>query len=353
MSVLRKMSHKFDYEELSGICFQISLMLHSGISLFEGLDVMCEVRDQDSATSEVLRSIADEMRLSSRLSEALEKTAAFPDSMIGMVQLGENTGKLEDVMSALAEHYKREGRLRGMIFRAIFYPSVLFVMISAVIVALMVRVLPEFTRVLDDMGIESSSYIRMLINFGNNALRYILIIVAILLFAVFAFLIYSKLSGKRHMLSDMFFRIPFLRRISDKVAAGQFASAMALAVSGGYGITDAFMLMDRIIVNRRTLGKISFIGDSISKGSTFSQAVILSGIFDGMPERMVAVGEKSGRVDAVMREISAIYEEETSVSLNNLVSTIEPAMVAFLALVSGTIMLVIMLPLIGIISSIG
>jgi len=81
--------------------------------------------------------------------------------------------------------------------------------------------------------------------------------------------------------------------------------------------------------------------------------VILSGVFDGMQERMVAVGEKTGKMDEVMQEITNIYEDETSIVLNNLVSTIEPVMVAFLAVVTGAIMLVIMLPLLGIISSMG
>ena len=351
MSEKKKRAYKFNYDELSSICFQISLMLHSGILLQDGLEAMCNVRDQTSGRHDILMGMASELKDYSRLCDAMEKSGAFPSYMIGMVELGENTGKLEDVMSALSEHYKREERLRGMIFGAIFYPAVLLVMISVVIVALVTRILPEFSRVLEDMGVESSSFIKALINAGGSGSQYILLLIILIFAVVGGFMIYSRISGKSLTIRDLLLRIPLLRRVSDKIAAGQFASAMAMAISSGYEIEDAFTLLNTIITNKKAHTKIKIISDNIEEGNTFSQAVILSGIFDGMPERMVSVGEKAGRVDDVMREISAIYEDETSIALNNLVSTIEPVMVAFLAIVTGVIMLVIMLPLLGIISS--
>ena len=351
MSANKKNTYKFNYDELSGICYQMALMLHSGILIQDGVDIMCNVRDQSTGAQRVLRSIADELKLNSRLSTAMQNTAAFPPYMIGMVELGERTGHLENVMTALSEHYKREERMRGMIFGAIFYPAILCVMISAVIVVLIRRILPEFSRVLEDMGVETSALIKSLISVGGSGSRYVLLFIVLVFAAVGAFMIYSKVSGKNLTLRDVLLKIPFLRRISDKIAAGQFASAMALTISSGYEIDEAFSLLGTIITNRRALKKINSVGQDVGTGGSFSQAVIVSGIFDGMPERMVAVGERAGKVDDVMREISNIYEEETSIALNNLVSTIEPVMVAFLAIITGVIMLVIMLPLLGIISS--
>ena len=351
MSKRKNNTYRFNYDELSGICFQIALILHSGILLFDGLEAMCSVRDQTSRRQEILRSMADELKEYTRLCDAMQKSGAFPTYMIGMVELGENTGKLEDVMNALAEHYKREERLRGMIFGAVFYPAVLLVMISAVIVALVTRILPEFSRVLEDMGVESSAFIRSLVSMGGSGSRYVLLVIILIFACVGGIILFSKISGKNYTLRDILLKIPFLRRVSDKMAAGQFASAMALAISSGYEIDEACRLLNTIITNHRTLGKIKQVGDNIAKGTSFSQAVVLAGIFDGMPERMVAVGEKAGRVNDVMYEISNIYEEETSIALNNLVSTIEPVMVAFLAVVTGMIMLAIMLPLLGIMSS--
>ena len=351
MSTPRKNSYKFNYEELSGICYQMALVLHSGILMQDGFEAMCGVRDQTSGGQAVLRDIAEELKQYGRLCDAMKRTEAFPSYMIGMVELGENTGKLENVMKALSEHYKREERLRGMIFGAVFYPAILFVMISAVIVVLITKILPVFSRVLEDMGVESSSFIRTLISVGSSGSRYILLFVILVFAVVGVLMIYSRFSGKKLTLLDVLLRIPLLRRISNKMAAGQFASAMSLAISSGYEIDEAFAIMNAIIGDRRTLEKIKLVNDNMTQGDSFSQAVILSGIFDGMPERMVAVGEKAGKVGDVMREISNIYEEETSLALNNLVSTIEPVMVAFLAIVTGIIMLVIMLPLLGIISS--
>ena len=351
MSIKKKNIYRFSYDELSGICYQIGLILHSGILLYDGLEAMCSVRDQTSHRQEILRGMADELKEYTRLCDAMEKSGAFPSYMIGMVELGENTGKLEDVMNALSEHYKREERLRGMIFGAVFYPAILFVMISAVIVALITRILPEFSRVLEDVGVESSAFIRSLISMGGSSSRYVLLFIFLVFACVGGVILYSKISGKNYTLRDILLKIPFLRRISDKIAAGQFASAMALAISSGYKIDEAFTLLNTIINNRRTLGKIKQVGEHIEKGDSFSQAVVLAGVFDGMPERMVAVGERAGRVNDVMYEISNIYEEETSIALNNLVSTIEPVMVAFLAIITGMIMLAIMLPLLGIMSS--
>ena len=351
MSEEKKRSYKFNYEELSGICFQLAMVLRSGIRMYDGLEAMCSVRDRTSGAHEILLGMAEDLRQYTRLCDAMRKTGAFPPYMIGMVELGENSGRLEEVMTSLSGHFKREERLRGTIFGAVFYPAVLCVMICAVIIALMTRVLPEFSRVLEDMGIETSASIRTLISIGGGGLQYILLIVLIIFVAAGGFIIYSKISGKGYTFRDILFKIPLLRRISDKISAGQFASAMALAISSGYEIDEAFALLGTIITNRRALKKIRLVGENVTVGGSFSQAVVMSGIFDGMPERMVAVGEKTGNVGEVMQEISNIYEDETSIALNNLVSTIEPVMVAFLAVVTGMIMLVIMLPLLGIISA--
>ena len=351
MAAQKKNRYKFNYEELSGICFQIALMINSGIPLQDGLEVMCHVRDQTSGRQKILMGIANELEQQVRLSEAMEKSGAFPTYLTGMVRIGENTGNLDNVMSALSEHYKREERMRGMIVGAIFYPAILLVMISAVIVVLLIRVLPEFTRVLEDMGVESSAIVRTLVTMGGSGSQLLLLAIIAILAIVGGFMLYSRIAGNNITLRDVLLKIPFLRRISDKIAAGQFASAMSLAISSGYSIDDAITLMSVIITNKRMLEKIKRIGVRIADGSSISQAVIFTGIFDGMPERMVAVGDRTGKVGDVMREISDIYENEASISLNNLVSTIEPAMVAFLAVVTGVIMLVIMLPLLGIISA--
>jgi len=351
MSVQKKNTYKFNYDELSGICFQIALMLHSGILIYDGVEAMCSVRDHTTGGQRVLQGIADELKESALLSDAMQKSGAFPSYMIGMVELGESTGHLEDVMTALSNHYKREERMRGMIIGAVFYPAILCIMICAVIVVLVIRILPEFSRVLEDMGVESSPFIQALISLGGIGSEYILLLIILIFAGVGGLVLYSKLTGRDLTLRDVLLKIPFLHRISDKIAAGQFASAMALALSSGYEIQDAFTVLHTIITNRRALEKIKLVDANVADGKSFSQAVILSGLFRGMPERMVAVGEKAGRVDEVMHEISNIYEDETSVAINNVVSTIEPVMVAFLAVVTGVIMLVIMLPLLGIISS--
>ena len=349
----KKNTYKFTYEELSGICFQIALMLHSGVLLYDGLESMCNVRDQASAVQRILRDMADDMKQYSRLCDSMEKSGAFPANMISMVELGESTGKLEDVMTALSENYKREERLRSMVFGAVFYPIILFVMISIVIVVLVTKILPEFSRVLEGMGIELSPFVRGLLYVGSDGSKYVLIVVIVILIAIGGAIIYSKLSKKDQMFRDILFKIPFLQRTAEKIAAGQFASAMSLALSSGYETEDAFGLLGNIITSRRALDKVNIIKQRMQDGETFSQAVIATGLFEGMPERMVAVGERTGKLDEAMSQISGIYEEETTLTLNNLVSTIEPVMVAFLTIVIGTIMMAIMLPLLGIISSIG
>jgi len=353
MSAHKKKPYKFNNDELSGICFQIALMLHSGILLYEGVGIMCNVRDQTTERQRVLRGIAEELGRNSSLYAAMQESGAFPQYMVGMVELGESTGQLEKVMSALSEHYKREERMRGLVFGAVFYPAILFIMISAVIVVLVTRILPEFSRVLADMGAESSPFIQTLISLGGSGSKYLLFLIIIIFAAAGGVMLYSKIKGNGLTVRDVVLKIPVLRRISDRIASGQFASAMALALSSGYEVDDAFAVLNTIITNRRALKKIKEVSQNITDGHSFSQAVILSGVFDGMQERMVAVGERTGKMDDVMQEISNIYEDEASVALNNLVSTIEPVMVAFLAVVTGAIMLVIMLPLLGIISSMG
>ena len=348
----KKNEYKFSSDELSGICTQLALVLRSGIMVSDGLEAMCDVQDKSSRAQEILRGMAAEMHAHGQFFEAAEKTGAFPSYMLGMVELGEKTGKLDEVMAALSRHYKREERLRATIFGSVFYPAVLCAMIIVVIAVLITNVLPVFSRVLEDMGAEPSAFVRVFLYIGGPGSRYVLIAALVLFAAGFALFVYSKLRGSDAALRVLTAMIPPARCISAKMSSGRFASAMSMALASGCDMYESFGLINKVITHKRTAEKVKKIEAAVIGGTPLSQAAGEAGIFTGMAERMVSVGDKAGKLDDVMREIAEHLEEETATELNNLAAVIEPVMVAFLAVVTGAILLSVMLPLIEIISSI-
>jgi len=337
---------------LAVFCGQIGLILRSGINLYDGVASMAEDAD-DAHSKELLEQIAEQLKDYVTLHAALKSTGIFPDYMVSMVDIGEKTGRLEDVMQSLSLYYEREDRLKKRIKSAVLYPTVLVSMMAVVIIVLLSRVMPVFEQVFQDLGTSMSDMAVVLMNIGIAASKYSMIILGALAVAVAAFWLYSRTESGGAVFARLGARFPLTRRLSQKISAGRFASALSLMLSSGYDTEQALRIIPAVVPNDYVKEKISQIGEMAAGGASLAEAIGRAGIFTGLYAKMVSLGFKTGANDEVMKKIAAVYEEESEDSLNNIVSVLEPALVAVLAVVIGVILISVMLPMIGIMSAIG
>ena len=338
--------------ELTTFCSQFALILRSGISSLEGLSIMQEDSPKEEG-QELLSGMIRTIEETGSLYEALTASEVFPPYLCSMVEIGEQSGRLDDVMASLSEHYRREDEMAKNIKSAVSYPLVMLGMMIVVIFVLIVKVLPVFNEVFQQLGTGLGGISGTILSLGNTVSRYALVFVLVAaviagLFLYFAF----TAKGRRQI---RVFARSFLptRKLMEKIACSRFASGMYLSLSSGLDTDQSLEMVSRLVDHPVIQEKIRNIQALILEGTSFADAVSQTNMFSGIYARMVSIGYKTGAMDDVMKQISAQYDEEIDSRMSDLVAKLEPTLVAILSIIVGLILLSVMLPLMGIMSNIG
>ena len=338
--------------DVSLFCSQVVMILKAAIPLQEGIGAISE-NIETAEGKKLIFEMKEELERNSSLSAALSKTGAFPDYMVNMVRIGEKAGKLDNVVEALAGYYAREDRLRRRVRSAILYPLILALMMAAVIAVMVVKALPAFHAVFLDMGGDMSAASGAVIGVGMAMGQSALVAVLILAAFLIAVMILSSTDAGSRRMAGFAARFGPARRLSEKIASARFASILSMMLSAGYDTSEALELIPDIIADRTVLGKIKKSREAADAGEPFAKALDAAQLFPGIYSSMIHVGVKTGSLDTVMNHLADLYTEDADDSINRAVSVIEPVMVAVLSIVIGAILLSVMLPLMGIMSSIG
>lgn len=338
-------------EETTAFCAQTAMILKAGIPLAEGLSIMRQDTSPGDGREimDVLAKAADD---GAPLHEALEAAGCFPSHVVEMARIGSESGRLDEVMDYLAQYYERENSVAKSVRSAVTYPLVMIGMMLLVIGVLIIRVMPIFRQVLTQLGGEMAPFAQGVMELGAAAGNYSAVIVAVIAAAALLLWASTKSQGGRERLAR--FRASFFatRGLSEQISSGRFASAMALMLSSGLDTDRAVELSLGLIDNPRVRAKIEEVRSLMAGGSPFSKALEDTGVFSRVYSRMLSVGFKTGSMDAVMRRLADRYQEETDTKITGLVAMIEPSLVAVFSVIVGMLLISVMLPLMGIMSSI-
>ena len=338
------------HTEIAAFCSQISMIMHSGISLGEGLSIM--MQDSESPQDrEILERIFEQVDAGNPLFHALEKAGCFPKYVLDMTEIGERTGRLDNVMESLANYYEREEAISKSIRHAVSYPMIMVGMMLVVFIVLIVQVLPVFNQVFEQLGAEMGDFSRSMMHLGQLIGQYSFVLIGIAAVLVVAFFVARSTVAGKAIFDRLKNRI--FRKLSSKIASERFASSMSMMMKSGLDIDQSLDMAYKIVENSLVREKIDTCRKRIEAGSNFSDALVEADIFSGVHGRMVSIGFKTGAVDTVMDRLSDIYEEEIDTQISNAIAVLEPTLVAILSVVVGMILLSVMLPLMGIMSTIG
>ena len=329
------MKNKLTARELSSFCGQMGMLLHSGISTAEGLHILCDESKTD-ADRQILTPLIRSVEENGSLSRALDESGIFPTSMTAYVRTGEETGCLDEIMESLSSHYEQEEEISGQIRSAVTYPLLMLGMMAVVILVLLIKVLPVFQQVFNQMGMEMNGVSRGLLNAGNVISRYSSVFL-ILAVALIGCILFFSLTEKGHsQLRKMVIHLPFFREIPVAMDYSRLTQGLSLTKD---------LISQPVILER--LRKASSILDS---GETFSRALTESGLFGGMEGRLITISFYSGSSDETFRRLSRQYTERSIDLISQAVSIVEPTIVILLSLLVGLVLLSVMMPLLGILS---
>lgn len=348
----KKTEQKYTYQELSAFCLQMSLLLKGAVPLDEGLRIMADDAANEDEKNRLL-FLADEIELGVPVFEALEKTESFPEYVVKMAKLGDQTGTLDHMMEALSVYYDKEDRMIRNIRNAVTYPIMMVLMLLVVLFVLFTRVMPIFEEVYEQLGAQISPVSQTAIRLGGVFSGVALGAAALAAVVVLGLFIASKFGKKVHIVENMIEKFKRSNKTALLTAKRRCTSVLALTLESGLELEKGIELAEELAGNSKIQEYLAACKDSLDIGKGYDEAMKDSGMFSGFQIQMIKVGNRSGKLDAVMKEISQGYEEEADASIDNTISRLEPTIVAVLAVSVGLVLLSVMLPLVGILSAIG
>lgn len=337
--------------ELSSFCSEIALMLGAGMPLYAGMEAL-EKTYEDDAHAALYRGVSETLTQTGSLRDALESAHVFPTYLVEMCGVGERTGHLEDVMRGLSVYYERESRIRQAVRSAVTYPLVLAVMMVLILLVLILKVMPVFRTVLGSMGVTMTETGSVMMSVGTALGWVVLALVLVFVLAALACVLLLRSKKRDRALAALKKAFPPLRRLSMRLASSRAASVLAMMLSSGFPLEQALEMVPLVLPDEEAAGEIAQIREKMGEGVSFSDALTGSRLFDEIHRQMLRMGIAAGREDQVMAKIAETYEQQAEEGISDLVSIIEPTMVAALSIVIGAVLMSVMMPMAGIISSI-
>jgi len=343
---------KFTPQQTADFCRNLSLLVQAGIPLSDGLFLMAqEQKQRDSAVLTELGGLLDK---GATFAEAMEKSNVFPSYAVGMVCVGERTGRLENSLFSLAEYYDDRCRINRMLKNALVYPVIIMLLMLIVVAVLLMKVLPVFEEVYASLGTRLTGIGAGLLHLGqalSAALPALLVILGIISAAV---LLFVCCAAFREKILAFYRRCFGDRGVSCRFNNAQFARALSMGLSSGLPLEEAFELSRELLEDipgaYNRCGQCSrLLGEDVPLPKALEQ----TGFLSASDSRLLTVGTRGGNSDRVMKEIADRLMEDASNALESRVLRVEPTIVLVASLLVGAILLSVMLPLANIMSSIG
>jgi type IV pilus assembly protein PilC len=332
---------------------QLATLIDAGLPLLRGLQVL-QKQERDGNLKGILGKLATSIEGGSTFSEALaQHPKAFNRLYVNMVKAGELGGVLEVVLNRLAEFQEKAQKIKGKVIAAMFYPVAVLVVAAGIVVLLMVLVVPKFEEIFKDMlpGDAMPDFTRLVLSISKAIKDHFILTAAgiFAVFVVFRLLVLTKL-GRR--LFDLFkLKMPVLGPVVSKVAIARFTRTLGTLVSSGVPILQALTIVKETSGNVIIGNAVSSVHESVKEGETITQPLEASRIFPPMVISMVDVGEQTGALPEMLMRIADNYEEEVDNAVAAMTSLLEPIMIVFLAVIVGSIVIAMFLPLIKLMDS--
>jgi type IV pilus assembly protein PilC len=333
-------------KELVMFTRQFATMIDAGLPLVQCLEIQAD-QQPNKRFKEILRDVKSEVEQGSTFADALRKhKKPFDDLYTNLVQAGEIGGILDTILNRLAVYLEKAEALKRKVKGAMVYPATILVVAIGVVILLLVKVIPVFEKMFADFGGTLPAPTQFVVNLSHFMQQYILLILAAMFATVFSFF-WARRNSKvfRFRTDAIFLKLPIFGSLLRKVAVARFSRTLGTMISSGVPILDALDICARTAGNMVIEQGLQRTRTAISEGRTIAEPLEASGVFPGMVVQMIAVGEQTGAMDAMLGKIADFYDDEVDTAVDALTALLEPLMMVFLGGTVGGLLMAMYLPI--------
>lgn len=343
-------SDRIKAKDLSIITRQLATLVGAGLPLVSALQALSDQCD-GLVTKRIVLNIKEKVEEGSSLAKALAAfERSFPSLYVNMVASGEESGTLDTVLENLADYLEGQLDLRRKVTSALFYPILMFCFCTLVVIGLLTFVVPQIIDIFQKQGAILPLPTRILLKISNSLTSFWWIILAVGALGIYGFREYKKTEKGRDTIDHIILRIPLVGSLFTKIATARVARTLGTLLSSGVSILTAMDIAKNIVANVHISRAIETAIAGVREGKSLAGELSRSGYFPSMLSHMVAVGERSGRLEPMLLKAGKAYENEVNSSLSGLTSLIEPLMIIVLGGIVFAIVISVLLPMINLIS---
>jgi type IV pilus assembly protein PilC len=324
---------------------QFATMISSGLSLMRSLNILAE-QTPNKKLAEVLGEVRNSVENGNSLSAALgEFPQVFPPLMVNMVRAGEVGGFLDGVLLRIASNYEDEVRLKGKIKSAMTYPVVVFVMALLAVTGMLLFIVPIFAAMFKGLGADLPAPTQMLVDLSHILKTFFpFILVALIAFAI----VWKRVKHREevhNVLDPLKLKIPVFGPLFQKIALSRFTRNFGTMLHAGVPILQSLDIVADTSGNVVVARAVRDVQESVRNGESLTEPLTHHAIFPPMVVQMLAVGEDTGALDAMLEKISEFYDQEVESTTESLTALIEPLMIAVLGGLVGSMIIALYMPI--------
>lgn len=324
---------------------QFSTMIDAGLPIIQCLEIL-HTQQMNKTFKKIIEDVKSSVESGSTLAEALKKYPnEFDNLFVNMVAAGEAGGILDTILRRLAAHMEKAAKLKAQVKGAMTYPIVTLVIAIAVLAIILVFVIPVFQEMFKDFGSELPLPTQMVVSASNFAKSNIIFIIVALIIFIFAFRRVYKTNKGQETIDDIVLKLPVFGELLRKVAVAKFTRTMGTMLGSGVAILEALDIVAKTAGNKTIEKAIYVVRSGIAEGQTMADPLAETRVFPSMVCSMIAVGESTGALDAMLEKIADFYDEEVDQAVDNLTQLIEPFMLVFLGVTIGGLVISMYLPI--------
>lgn len=338
-------------KQLTGFTRQLATLVNAGLPLLRGLQVLNK-QEKNPALKRAIGEMAQSIEAGSTFAEALSQhPRIFNKLFVNMVKAGEIGGVLDVVLLRLAEFMEKAQKIKSKIVSAMVYPVVVLIMASAILTLLMIFIVPKFQDVFKDLleGEGLPGLTRFVMSVSQTMTHRLPFVIVGIVVVVILIKLIGKSKAGRYALDRIKLSIPVFGVLNRKTAIGRFTRTLGTLMTSGVPVLQALNIVRDTVENEAIGRAISLIHDNVKEGENMAPPIQASGAFPPIVVSMVEVGEETGDLPEMLMKIADSYDDEVDNAVAGLTSIIEPILIIGLALIVGTIVISLFMPLISII----
>ncbi|MGH1429645.1 MAG: type II secretion system F family protein [Neptuniibacter sp.] len=325
---------------------QMATMMKSGVPLLQGLEITAGGIEKKKL-KDIVYTIRNDVNGGTDLSTALAKHPThFDDLYCNLVNAGEQSGALEQMLDRIATYKEKLESLKAKIKKALTYPTAVVVVGIIVSAILLVKVVPQFETVFKGFGADLPAFTQFVIGLSEFAQEWWWIALLVVIAAGYTFKKALQRSPKLSDSVDKFaLKIPVIGKILENASVARFARTLATTFAAGVPLVDALESAAGASGNAVYRDAILQIKNGVSTGQSLKNAVNITGVFPNMTEQMIAIGEEAGSLEMMLEKIADFYEEQVDNAVDNLSSLLEPLIMVVLGVLVGGLVIAMYLPI--------